>query len=241
MGKIKDRIVPSNPFKSYEEIEEMAGKCRGELKRIQIDLCDGKYVGSVSWPFTSMTKLGFAQIGHDDKADVHLPLWESINYTADVMCEKPEGYIDSLIAYGFDEIILHFRSLDQKSFHAIAEKAKFAELSLILAVDVQTNLEEFIVFAKENIERLDGFQVMGIEKIGFQKQSFTEKSLEIVKTLKEEFPGKKIMLDGGLSDKTITACRDAGVDQFCVGSYLSEAPNFLENLSTLKDLLRDVI
>jgi pentose-5-phosphate-3-epimerase len=241
MVKIKDRIVPSNPFKTYGDIEDLAGKCRGELKRIQIDLCDGKYVGSVSWPFTEMSKPEFAQIGGDDKADVYLPLWESINYTADVMCEKPDSYIDSLIAYGFDEIILHFRSLDKQTFPEIIEKAKLAELSLVLAVDTQTDLEEFILFATKHIEDIHGFQVMGIEKIGFQKQSFSLRSLEIVKTLKEKFEDKKILLDGGISDETILACKEAGVDQFCVGSYLSEATNFLENLATLKGLLRDVI
>jgi len=236
----RDRIVPSKPFKDYAQIEEVANKCRGELKRIQVDLCDGKYVPSVSWPFTQYSKSEFQNLGSDDKTDVYLPLWESINYTADVMCENPENYIDSLIAYGFDEVILHYKSIkDGKTFTQISDRLYDTEIALILALDVSTDISDFMSFAKEYRDIVSGFQVMGIEKIGFQGQKFDPKSLEIVKILREVFQDKKIMLDGGITDQNILECRDAGVDQFCVGSYLTEANSFSENLTELKNILRD--
>jgi pentose-5-phosphate-3-epimerase len=106
-----------------------------------------------------------------------------------------------------------------------------------LAVDVQTDLNEFIKFAKENTENINAFQVMGIEKIGFQGQDFDVQSLVIVKKLKKEFPDMLVALDGGITDETIEEIGKAGVDIFCVGHFLTETADFEGNLHTLKQML----
>lgn len=237
---MKDRIIPSAPFKNYAEIEVLAHKVKGNLHRIQVDICDGEYVKSLSWPFTEKPKEEFASIGASDKYDLYLPLPDSLSYSADLMCVNPEKYIDSLVTYGIDEVLIHYRNIenDLSIFAEIIEKSQNFELNLILAIDVQTDLNIFLDFAKKNIESINGFQVMGIEKIGFQGQEFAEESLDIVKTLKENFPNTKIYFDGGLNEDTIADCLDAGVDVFCIGSYLTKAQNFDENLQVVKNLLR---
>ena len=250
----KKIIIPSAPFKNYQELEELAMKAKGEVKRIQIDVCDGKYVSSVSWPFTEFTNVDFEKLGDKSDFDSFLPFWENINYSADLMCENPEKYLQTIVAYGIDEIIIHFRSLQEQlprqnladfathskegEFRAIVEKCKLYELNLILAVDVKTDLKEFMKFVQQNIQNINGFQVMGIEKIGFQGQLFVPKSLEIVKKLKKEFPEKLIYFDGGEDEETIPEIVDAGVDIFCVGHFLTKAENFEENLQIIKNLIR---
>lgn len=240
-ASIRDRIVPSAPFKNYAEIDTLAEKVKGNLKRIQVDICDGNFVKSTSWPFTEFSLSDFAQIGANDMVDLYMPFWESINYSADMMCKNPEKYIDTLVTYGIDEIIIHFRSIegDTKVFESIIEKAKRFELSLCLAVDVKTDLKTFINFAEKYSGSINAFQVMGIEKIGFQGQEFAQESLEIVKSLRKSFKDKTIMFDGGLNADTIEDCLDAGVDVFCIGSYLTKAENFAENLQVVKNLLRE--
>lgn len=238
---VRERIIPSAPFKNYTDIEALAEKVTSVLKRIQIDVCDGEFVKNTSWPFTEFSKNDFAAIGASDSVDVYLLHWENINYSADLMCLHPEKYIDSLVTYGIDEIIIHFRSIESNLdvFADITEKAKNFDLNLCLAVDVKTDLEKFISFATENIENINTFQVMGIEKIGFQGQNFDERSLDIVKKLKQIFPDKRIMFDGGLNEETIESCVEAGVDIFCVGSYLTNTENFSENLQVVKNLIRE--
>jgi pentose-5-phosphate-3-epimerase len=253
-------FVPSAPFKNYEEIESLAQKGSGEVKRIQIDVCDGKYVPSVSWPFTEYPKGDFEKLGEKPDFDVYLPLWESINYSVDLMVENPDKYLQTFIAYGVDEVVMHFRSLffgtgDNKGaaeskdisvplgrpaneiWEKILEKCKYYEISLVLAVDVQTDLNEFIKFAKENLENISAFQVMGIEKIGFQGQDFDERSLAIVKKLKKEFPDMLVALDGGITDETVKEIGESGVDVFCVGHFLTDTADFEGNLHTLKQML----
>ncbi len=233
---MRANIIPSAPFKSYEEIEILAMKVKGELKRIQIDVCDGKFVPSVSWPFTEYPKGEFENLGKKPDFDVYLPFWESINYSADLMVDHPEKYIETFVSYGIDEILVHYRS--QHDFKKLVEYSKKYELNLVMAVDVKTDVDEFIKFAKENIEDINAFQVMGIEKIGFQGQPFEKKSLEIVKLLKKNFKDKLVYMDGGEDEDTVEEIKEAGVDVFCVGHYLTQADNFDDNLQTLKNLLR---
>ena len=247
---MKGKIIPSAPFKSYEEIESLASKVAGKVDRIQIDVCDGKYVGSTSWPFTEYTKTDFEKLSQKKELDVYLPDWEDINYSVDLMVENPEKYIESFVAYGVDEIIIHFRTLKispspslkegesgQEKWGKILELAKNYDLNLVVAVDVNTDLIDFLRFAKENIGQINAFQVMGIEKIGFQGQEFSVDSLNIVKKLKENFPEKQVYFDGGINEETAEEIRDAGVDVFCVGSYLTKSNNFSENLNMLANLL----
>lgn len=239
---VKGRIIPSVPFKNYEEIEVLAGKARqAGLKRIQIDFCDGKYVKSRTWPFNEFTQVDFEKLGQTDAVDVYLPLWENMNYTVDMMCEEPERYIDSLVAYGVDEVIVHYRSLkgNSNTFDKIVDKCKNYELKLYLAADLKVDLEDFVEFSSKYISDLEGFQVMGIENIGFQGQEFAVGSLELVKKIKGEFPDKVMLFDGAINQETIISILESGVDILCVGSYLTSSESFEESLSQIKEILHE--
>lgn len=236
---MRKEIIPSAPFRNYEELESLAMRADKQVKRIQIDICDGQYVPSTSWPFTEYSFEDFVKLGKKDDFDAYLPLWEDINYTVDLMCKNPENYIETFVAYGIDEIIIHYRSIEEDSgvFAKIVELASRYELKIYLAVDIKTDLAKFVKFADDNQESIFGFQVMGIEKIGFQGQAFAESSLEIVKNLKKHFKNKIVMFDGGINEETIEEVKDSGVDVFCVGSYLTKSENFDEDIKYLKSLI----
>jgi ribulose-phosphate 3-epimerase len=237
---MKEKIVPSAPFKNYEDLESLAMQADGAVKRIQIDVCDGKFVPSVSWPFTEYSKSDFEKLGKRDDFDVYLPLWENINYTVDMMVEHPEKYIETFAMYGVDEVIVHFLSLNdtERAFGIVSELCEKYELGLYIAVDVKSDIKKFLDFVQENLDKLKGVQVMGIENIGFQGQEFAPESLEIVSVLKEKFPDLKVLFDGGINEDTIENIRDAGVDVFCVGSYLTQADFFSDSLENLRHILK---
>ena len=237
---MKEKIVPSAPFKNYADIESLAARVSGEVRRIQVDVCDGKYVKNVSWPFTEYAKTDFAKLFEKPDLDVFLPAWEKINYSVDLMVENPMQYIESFVAYGVDEVIVHFRSLQDKEteFQKILNMSKTFSLSLVLAIDVKTDLEEFVKFARKYIVDLNGFQVMGIENIGLQGQDFSEMSLDIVRKLKQSFPDTRVLFDGAINDETIEEIKNAGVDVFCVGSFLTNSLDFEGNLGYLKNVIR---
>lgn len=236
---MKEKVIPSAPFKNMGEIETLAYKAKGKVERIQIDVCDGKFVKNISWPFTEYAKPDFEKLGKRDDLDVFLPLWENLDYSVDLMVENPEKYIESFLVYGVDEVIIHYRSLQNtnEQFATISQMCEDFDLNLVLAIDVQTDFEKFLDFVKNNSLSIKAIQVMGIENIGVQGQDFAEESLEIVEKLKMNFPEKNIYFDGGINDETIEDLKKAGVDIFCVGSYLTKADDFTWNLQTLKQIL----
>jgi len=238
-------IVPSKPFKNYEEISNLAAQAAGRVERIQVDICDGEYVKSVSWPFTETSKVDFANLKDKPELDVYMPQWEELNYTADLMCLNPEKYIETLVAYGFDEVIVHFRSLkDQSKLDTILEMCEKYDLKLYFAVDRVTNFSEFIHTVKGllNDKRPEvggcfaGVQVMGIENIGQQHQDFVPETLEMVTKIKSEFPNLKILFDGGTTDENLLDIKNAGVDVFCIGHLLTDG-DFVDNLRFIKKIL----
>lgn len=234
-------IVPSKPFKNYEEIGVLATPSAGRVERIQVDICDGEYVRAVSWPFTETSKVDFAKLKDKAELDVYMPGWEELNYTADLMCLNPEKYIETLVAYGFDEVIVHFRSLkDAGQLTIILDRCEKYDLKFYLAVDLKSDFKEFIQTLKgllnDRHPNFVGVQVMGIENIGFQGQEFAPETLEMVKKIKSEFPDLKVLFDGGISEENLLDIKSAGVDVFCIGHLLTDG-DFVDNLRFVKKML----
>lgn len=250
-------IVPSKPFKSYQEILDLAQVAKGRVERIQVDICDGEYVKNLSWPFTEYSKTDFANLWKKEKdggLDVYMPEMYDLSYTADLMCKNPEKYIDTLVQYGFDEIIVHWRSIGEDAVQQqnILDYATNYILNLYIAVDINTDIIEvkkfFQKFARNYIQ-LVGIQVMGIDNIGMQGQKFEPESLNIVKEFRNFFDKElvvgedakkwsegsyyEILFDGGITEENFQEIKDAGVDVFCVGHALTDG-NFVENLKYFK-------
>ena len=233
------KIVPSKPFEKYEDIGVIASRYVNKVERIQVDICDGKFVKSLSWPLTEYSISDFQGLNKKPDLDVFMPRWEDVDYTADLMVQDPEKYIDSLVQYGFDEIIIHTRSLENSkvSFEDILSKAENYFLKVYLAIDTKTDKSIFFELLGNNLSRLEGVQVMGIDNIGFQGQELSQKSLEIVKEIKGKFPEITVMFDGAINDETIEDIRDAGVDVFCVGSFLTKIDSGKDELQYLKRVI----
>jgi pentose-5-phosphate-3-epimerase len=198
-------ILPSKPFKSYNDIAVLAAQAKGRVERIQVDICDGEYVKNVSWPFTETSKNDFADLWKKEMEgglDVFMPEMYDIDYTADLMCLSPERYVDTLVQYGFSEIIFHWRSLDnnEERLKQVLGFGLSYSLNIYFAVDIKTNVDEvknFFVKYARNYPCLHGVQVMGIENIGVQGQEFDARSLNIVKEFRKFFDEELVFDEKG--------------------------------------------
>jgi ribulose-phosphate 3-epimerase len=233
-----ENIIPSKPFTSYEDLDLLSHRFVNRVKRIQADFCDGHFVKSVSWPVSEYGIKQFQDLHLKNDLDIYLPHWEELDYTADLMVSDPEKYLDSVACLGFDEVIIHFRSVEKnlQVFKEIFSKVENYSFGLYLGIDVKTDLSQVLSFLEKNLEKFSGVQVMGIENIGFQGQVFSEKSLEVVKMIKAKFPNIKVMMDGGLDDETVWKAQEAGVDTFCIGHFITEPMDPKEELKYLRDL-----
>ncbi len=220
-------IVPSILEKNFEKIEEVSSKflkLQNKVDRIEIDICDGVFVKNKTWI-------------PEVKIDPYLPNWELFNYTAHLMVANPQEKIETLALYGFDRIVFSYGTFLDGEFSMIKEKCRKYEIEIYVALQIKDDVLEFKNFVKNNLQDISGLQIMCIEKVGFQKQKMSEKSLEIIKDLRSEFPNTNICVDGGINLDTIKACKDSGANEFVVGSFLVNSDEIKDDFNALSQFL----
>ena len=94
-------------------------------------------------------------------------------------------------------------------------------------------------FSKEvfyYLNKIDMIMFMSVWP-GKEGQDFISKVLVQIEILRKEAPIYDILIDGGINDKTILSASMAGVNVFCVGSYISGNDNVIENYDKLMKIV----
>ncbi|MGT2923796.1 ribulose-phosphate 3-epimerase [Streptococcus caviae] len=215
------KIAPSILAADYANFEK-------ELKRIEetgvkyvhIDIMDGQFVPNISFgagvvaSMRKHSKLVF---------DCHL------------MVVNPERYVDDFAQAGADIMTIHAEATTH--IHGALQKIKAAGMKAGVVINPGTPLAAI----EPVLNLVDQVLIMTVNP-GFGGQAFIPECLEKVKLAarlrKQCGLDYDIEVDGGVDNKTISACAQAGANVFVAGSYL-----FKENLSarveTLKAALND--
>jgi pentose-5-phosphate-3-epimerase len=112
------KIIPAIMPDDYEDLVAKAGLVKNKVDWVQIDVMDGKYTKSISWPYSSNEH--FNDILNGDEG---LPFWENINYELDLMVQDPESEALKWVNAGAGRIILHLKTLDN-NFEILIDKLK---------------------------------------------------------------------------------------------------------------------
>jgi ribulose-phosphate 3-epimerase len=227
-------LIPACMPKDFGEIRETTSLVLGGVKTIQLDLMDGKYVPEKTWPFFHKKDYILEDMKKEGEG---FPFWDKINYELDLMVERPELDIDTWLSLGASRVIFHYASVHDwdviKNIDSVVRN--FTEIGL--AITIHDNLEEIFPLIEKKV--IDFVQVMGIARIGFQGEHFDERSLDIIRILKEKYPDMIISIDGGVSENTIPLLRDADVDRFVSGSSVFGYGIAEENTSFLLELINE--
>jgi pentose-5-phosphate-3-epimerase len=82
-------IIPAILPKNFREIEEKIDLIKDFSNKVQIDICDGKYVPTITWPYWKADVKpdeNFEAILREDRG---MPEWERIDYEFDLMIKDP--------------------------------------------------------------------------------------------------------------------------------------------------------
>jgi ribulose-phosphate 3-epimerase len=221
------KIIPAIMPDDYEDLVSKAALVRLKVDWVQIDVMDGKYTGSVSWPYEHSEH--FDEILNQDEG---LPFWQDLNYELDLMVQNPEEEYKKWIDAGAGRIILHLKTLQGKNISEIINEIK--SFGVEVGIAILPN-EDYSIIENE-IDNLDFVQFMGIEKVGFQNQEFATEILDQIKNFREKYPNKIISVDGGVGPDTAKRLVNAGVNRLVSGSFVFEgSPE--ENIKDLEDSL----
>lgn len=231
-------IIPAILPQSYAELEEKLELVAGAANVVQIDVCDGGFTPSRTWPYLKAHQEDqiFADIVSQDKA---LPGWDSIDFEFDLMVKNAPERIPDFIAAGASRIIVHKDSLSPEELDGVvAEYGRHSEE--MGPFDIELGIGIPNTAKPEDVAHLVGkvhfFQVMGINRIGYQGQPFEPRAVECVRALRAAYPDLIISVDGGVNLESGRLLADAGADSLVVGSGIFATDTVLENLEAFRQL-----
>lgn len=230
-------IIPAVMPDNYADLCAKVERVHGLVPLVQIDIMDGSFVSSRSWPYTEG---GTKKNDHFFKlvdGDESFPHWETLDYEFDLMIARPEDHLDEWISLGAARLIFHHEAVvdTQKLFanDLFRDGARTigddVVIELGVAIDVDTPLDALDPY----LEKVDFVQLMGIKKIGYQGEPFAEETLDRVNKLRTRYPLLTISVDGGVNEETAPLLTAAGADRLVVGSALFNADDISVALQSL--------
>jgi len=225
---------------TYDDLLAKAGRVRGHVPVAQIDIMDGAFVPSKSWPYTeggTRAEQHFIALMAQDEG---LPFWEELDYELDLMIGQPEDHLDEWIPLGASRLIFHLESIRniEKFFASelFADGARSINGENIIDVGLAINPDTPLSALDPYLERIDLVQLMGIQKIGYQGQPFDERTLERVNQLRVAHPSLIISIDGGVNKETAPLLAAAGADRLVAGSAIFGADDIAAAIASLSGL-----
>ncbi len=213
-------IVPAIIPQSREEVIAFA-RSLSWSRELQLDLVDGKFVDSVSWPYSPVGE----PLSVKSQLDV-------FTLEVDLMVVDQLAAAEAWVKAGADMLVFHIESISLDDFRSFADKTK---VSVGVSAHGATTLEELVKYA----EHADYIQLMGIYEVGAQGLPFDEVVLEKAVELKRRFPNMMLSVDGSVNKDTIKRLKEAGVDRFICGSAIVKQEDPEAAHAALTELIND--
>ncbi len=222
-------IIPAVIPQDFEDLREHLSLVSGIVPIAQIDVCDGKFVPSKSWPYVG-DHGEFNAISNEDEG---FPFWQDMDIEVDLMVVHPQKVVESWVKAGAKRIILHYESTpDLKSvFESLRETYGYlsnvpVSLEFGVAFDVRTpndKIHQFLDTDKNGRSLADFVQFMGIKKVGYQGEYFVEEVLGKIRELRTAHPEAIISVDGGVNFENAHSIVQAGVNRLVSGSAIYDS------------------
>lgn len=236
-------IIPAILPKTREELVEKLQLLfdAGFSGRVQIDMCDGKYVESKTWPFDNdpthtPTSIELMMLIKNDTEIQQLLSHFEIDMDLMVM-DSPESMMVWNI-FNPKRKIIHIDSLtDTETLQVLLSQdtEHFNSENLIFACSLDTDIETFDYWY--NNFNMRNIQVMGIEHIGKQGEEFSERTLDLIGNLQARYADLDIIVDGGVSISSIKRLSEYGISGAVAGSAVFKNNAVLQNLADLQIVL----
>ena len=236
-------IIPAVLPKNYEDLKNKISLVRGIVGFVQVDICDGIFVKSITWPFLSKAdNENFLSNNFDNhfrkilNEEEGMPFWEDIDFELDLMVERAVENFNIYAKLGPKRIIFHLeaqKNLEEfKNFLEGIDTYVRDVIEIGIAISPNAPIEQTLPL----VNCVDFVQVMGIDYEGVQGEEFDPKCLNHIKTLKEKFPDLIISVDGGVNFDTAPALISAGADRLVTGSAIFNTDDIIGTIERFKSL-----
>ncbi len=229
MRELEIEIIPAIGPKNFEDLKAHLSRLRDIVRMVQIDVCDGIFVSSKTWPYGKDGDTVFKSIL---AGDVGLPFWEDFDFEVDLMVSNPVEAIEDWITVGASRIIIHEASIEDKDelAHLISKMKTEGRVDVGLAVTSETDLDTLDPYVSD----LDFIQCMGIKRIGFSGEPFDQAILSTISKLRERYPELILSVDGGVTLESAPHLINAGASRLASTSTIFKSNDISETIELLK-------
>jgi len=205
-------IVPAILVKIPAELQQKLKEVEPYVKRVQIDIMDGKFVPNKTIQPEEMKSFKTKLI-----KEAHL------------MVEDNEKYVDEFLKLDFDMIIVHIESC--KNVKKIIKKVKEQGKKVALAINPPTPLSAI----KNYLDDVDMVLIMTVNP-GFSGQGFIPEVSSKIKELRQMKKDLDIEVDGGIKIENAKIVLEAGANILVSASGIYNFENKKEIIEKFKQL-----
>lgn len=209
-------IIPSILAHTFEEFEAKVKKVEPFVKRVHVDIADGRLVENT-------TILGYEEILKVSAAG------SALKWDAHLMVLHPEEILEPWYSTGADRFFVHIEA--RTGIREVLQNIKSHGRGAGLVVNPNTTVEEIVEF----VDVIDYIQFMTVEP-GFSGREFLEDMINKISAFHEAYPSIAIFADGGINPRTAPTVIAAGASTLIVGSYIWESQNIAKAIEELKKI-----
>jgi len=237
-------IIPSILTKDYEDLKNKIALVRGVANIVQVDICDGVFVPSMTWPFNSPASEE-KDFSHND-LDEHfrrilneeegLPFWEDVDFELDLLVADAVENFDIYTKLSAQRMIFHLEAVgDLDSFTNFLEGIDTYVRDVIdigVAINPSTSLEKMFSL----VSSINFVQFMGNDKLGYHGVELDEKVYEKIKNFREKYSDIPIAVDIGVNEETAPKLIEAGATKLAIGSAIFNADDIIGKIEEFRNL-----
>ena len=234
-------IIPAVLEKSFATVAARLRSVAGSTTIVQIDICDGSFVPTLTWPFLSPMAPekslnydpSFQNIV-DDKLE--MPCWENFEFELDLMVKETKRVLPELMTIGPTRVIFHaetFGDLETELDSVLRLLPTIVEPAV--AINADTSPES--LWGVLDTGMVMSVQCMGIAKIGGQGEVLDERVFANLRALRARYPKLTLSVDGGVTLENATRLIEAGANRLVVGSAIFTAPDIVTRITEFKNLI----
>ena len=227
-------IIPAILPKNYEDLKNKISLVRGVVPIVQIDICDGIFVSSHTWPFSSSsTDIYFTRILNEQEG---MPFWEDIDFELDLMVADAVENFDIYNKLGAKRIIFHIEAMksvdDFRDFLEGIDPYMREVMQIGVAINPATPLEQLFPL----ISCIDFVQCMGSDEIGCCGVDLDEKVYDKIKILREKYFDLPIAVDIGVNKNTAPLLIEAGATKLIIGSAIFNTDDIIGTIEQFQQI-----
>ncbi|MEQ1561670.1 MAG: hypothetical protein ABL899_03050 [Nitrospira sp.] len=210
------QVVPAIIPHTKEQLEEQIKKVAKFANLVQIDITDGVFVPTKTWPYNGRDAEYFENLKTEE---IGWPRWEDVEFEIHLMIKNPEESVSDWIHTGAGIIVAHIEATD--NFQKVIDICKENSVSIGIAIKPSTDISRLLPF----VSQVDFIQVMGNDLLGKHGVELDDKAVDKIKALREKYLQSIIAIDIGVNEETAEDLVSAGANKLISGSAILESEN----------------